>query len=816
LRKSLNPDFAKVSHSTDHIEAEWGQLKKQILEFKKSLKSELNEALLSRRYGKLLSFVRWVKELPVDDASKPLFMELAREIKRGLKGDGRRRLLPFDRAYKEYSRLDKVLENLNKPSVKNKESGKPKIPIFISFHWHLHQPIYWPYEDVVKTAKEKRYTFDLLDVFYSREGVYKSWISDAVNFGKDMDNMGVQVSLSGSLIENLNVIEESGLRFHGWQRDFKKANSLKTKLGNPKMDLLLSGYHHPMLPLIGYKNSVEQIKKHRKLLKNNFGEKYFTRGFFPPENAFANWMIPSLVDQGIQWVLVDNHHVGRAMSDYPWTEEEKVFAPNRSDQRNFKSNKWARLSGIWAPSKVTADMFRPHYVEYMNPLGDSSSKMGNRAKMICVPASRYISNEDIQGGFGPRELGKVLDGLHQFNTDKHRPLLVVINHDGDNYAGGSYDYYHDRFYALVNWVKQNSDKYRLTTIQDYLELYPPKESDVIHVEPGSWIFGDNGDPAWHKWMAKPDPETGYSHDINSWGTMIAARNYMHTMEKLRPFHPKTRLAWDYMLVAETSSYAYWDGTESWDSHATRACNKVIELARSLLGDLKMEEVGPSILMPQRTPYNPGMIESGDAPESTDVKVWTYVFDVSELKEVNLVWRPLGTQSWSTQKMRSRYVPSQTVPRPIIKANEYSGVVRGLLDTTIEYYVEAVDGVGNRSISQYNRVYIGKLDHQRNPGYFPLKPTKDDEIIIVSDRPGFVHWGVNNWTAPPEKLWPGGSFRWSDNKAVESRLIGPDEDGKYKLKLGPVSRTAKRIRSIEYVFHYLDNKWGSDRQILINH
>ncbi len=92
-------------------------------------------------------------------------------------------------------------------------SESPKI--YIAFLWHMHQPIYYPYENIVETQQSGVYSFSLYDVHLSRTGPYTNWPKNAVQKGinEDMSHFGAQVSFSGSLIENLNNLEQSGVVF---------------------------------------------------------------------------------------------------------------------------------------------------------------------------------------------------------------------------------------------------------------------------------------------------------------------------------------------------------------------------------------------------------------------------------------------------------------------------------------------------------------------------------------------------------------------------------------------------------------------------
>src|SRR5437016_3931370 len=69
-------------------------------------------------------------------------------------------------------------------------------PIYVAFLWHMHQPIYWPYENVMTTQASNRYSYSVVDIFNQRIGPYTSWPSDAVwkGINAGMGHFGAQVS----------------------------------------------------------------------------------------------------------------------------------------------------------------------------------------------------------------------------------------------------------------------------------------------------------------------------------------------------------------------------------------------------------------------------------------------------------------------------------------------------------------------------------------------------------------------------------------------------------------------------------------------
>jgi hypothetical protein len=600
-------------------------------------------------------------------------------------------------------------------------------PIYIAFHWHMHQPIYWPGENLVTTADSGRYGFSVLQVHTDRAGPYTSWPKDAVGaaMAAGLESCGASVSFSGSLMENLNAIEAAGRGFSGWKSVWQTTRSWSTVRGNLRIDLVDFGYFHPLMPLIEPRDVELQIRLHRQARDASFGARA-SKGIFTPEAAFHPRLVPTLAALGIQWVLVDNIHFDRARVDYPYTAASNLMPPNGAEVQNPpQPGAWVQLQNIWAPSKVSAPWgYRPHRVRYRDP------ESGVTSEIIAVPAARYEGNEDARGGFGALQYESVLSQYEAYNTDPQRPMLVVLHHDGDNYGGGTDSYYHGNWSQFLSWLQANPQRFRCTTVQDYLDQFPPPADDVIHVEPGSWSGADNGDAEFLKWNGKPNPSTGYSPDRQSWAVVTAARNWVRTAESRQPITDlsnvrlntgnATERAWHDLLLAETSCYWYWDGNEPWDSHPTRAANSAIAYASQVVSP-EHDSVGPTLYPPQRRPYNPGAIEWGTTVEPSDFEVWTLVYDLSGLSRVTLRYRvdPDGVRSeaneiyqggtWVDLPMVGEDLPApMTTVQPTHRARLYRARVTGLSQKLVDYYVEAQDTKGNVTRSPIDHVYVGQL------------------------------------------------------------------------------------------------------------
>ncbi len=609
----------------------------------------------------------------------------------------------------------------------------------IGFLWHMHQPNYYPGENIIQTQNNNRYSFNVVDVHNQRFGPYTSWPKDAMVTGSGLPNLGASVSFSGTLMQNLNVLRDNNVNggmWNNWTAPYNDARNLKTARNNPRLDLVGFGYSHALLPLMDQRDIRMQIKLHKQMTQNTFGSSVpYSKGFFPAECAFSERIIPALLAEGIQWTIYDNIHVDRATKNYPHTNSSNLYAPNKADQVNAdpvaSGGSWVQLNNLWAPSKVSApNGYRPAYVQYVDP------NTGNVQKIVGVPAARYEGNEDGRGGFGALQYQSVMDQYRQYNTDPARPMLVVLHHDGDNYGGGSDAYYHGNFQSMVNWANNNAN-YNVTGIQDYLDRFPVPQSAVVHVADGSWAGADNGDPEFKKWLADPNAQ-GWSPDRNSWAVLTAAKNRVYTAEDAQPITNlnnvinntgnSTERAWGALIQAQSSDYWYWDGTEIWDSNATRGANLAVQHANNVLTPtvLANETTPPTVFVPQRDTYNPGEVEWGPQKESSNFNIWTYAYDVSGLQSVTLKFRtdkdgenPLtSTQNevyavgsevdaWQSLAMTSSdMAPQNGVLTPLYRALKFTAPINGITNKLVDYYVEAVDGRGNITRSDIQHVWVG--------------------------------------------------------------------------------------------------------------
>lgn len=683
----------------------------------------------------------------------------------------------------------------------------PAQPIQVSFLWHMHQPRYVPGESLF--GADGFFSFSVVDVHNSRFGPYTSWPANAIGIGSSMAHLGAHVSFSGSLIQNLNELEAAGVNggmWSNWEASYRGAQSNTTTLGNRRLDMLAFGYHHPLMPLLDERSIRKQVQLH-KLIHGQTWQTGYSAGMFPAETAFSTRMIPALVAEGIDWVMVDNIHFDRACVGYPHTNATGIVAPNRADQINpdpaSNGGRWVQLQNLWAPSRVSVPFgYQPHNVQHVDPA------TGEITRMVAVPAARYEGNEDGRGGYGAFLYDGVMDAYLPDNNAADRPMLVLLHHDGDNFGGGSEAYYNSNFQNMVSWASADPD-YDVTTVDDYLARFPVPADSLIHVEDGSWAGADSGDPEFKKWLGGDVSAGAVSPDINSWAALVAATNHVYTLDDLvggatnnqniiNGVGAPIERAWHHLLTGQASDYWYWDGTEVWDSNVTRASNAATAAADAALAAAFFQDTTePTVFVPQREPYNPGGFEFGAQPEPSDFEVWTLVHDYSGVQSVTLKWRvdadgvnPLDSIQnetfaggaevgpWQSQPMSSSVVPTPAgVLNATHKARRYGAMITDQSDVLIDYYVEAIDSAGNVSRSPIMHVYVGStvVGGGERVEVDP-EPVQAGSSVTVSYDPAggpiasatqyVMHYGFNGWTG-----------------VTDAAMSDADDDGVWEVTVG---------------------------------
>ncbi|MEW5691845.1 MAG: fibronectin type III domain-containing protein [Candidatus Hydrogenedentota bacterium] len=739
----------------------------------------------------------------------------------------------------------------------------------------MDQPIYWPdrhssgnrYEyawDSIQ-AKDGGRTNPLNDVraifsLDDRVAAYQWRPKDSIGTVLWHPDAGAQINYSACLIENVRSLGDAYQLGYSptWYSGYREGRNWSTSGGKPRLDIVLFTFHH-ILPGLSDPIVVQrEIEIYKQIYPDAWGTTPgLSKGYFPSEIAFSERLIPVLVQQGIEWVVVSNSHISRCIENFPLvlgTGGENTEPPNRADIINPAQNNWFRMQidrGC-SPCNAYPYSMRPHYAKYVDP------NTGTEYKIIVVPTEQAMSWKDGYQTYGTQDI----DGIAWAN-EPATPMLIVFSHDGDNAYGGGYSYYMESVPSFVS--QANSKGYSPTTIQQYLTDHPVDPADIVHVEDGPWVNadGDMGSPTYCNWnwplmsqTGTVDIANGWAEDERNWAVFTAALNRIVTAEQVFGAPPDPRkiiypwegannleLAWHFYLGGTNSGFMYYGKALDMEVKPTISSNEAVYHADLILGSNPNDLTPPTIWLPQRYPYNPGSLNFGAiynykqyyAPR--DFWVWTFIYDLSGIQSVTLKYRidndgvnPLssnqnevyqdGTEvgTWRSLPMTQRVFPKDNVYNdpeidffelPIYIADEYYvHVDRAELNSVlIDYYVEAIDSRGNITRSPIQHCYIG--DGSGSGGtpqtlWTPTYPTENDLITITKNIATtdtvYLHWGVNSWTLPADYYWPSGSFQY-DAQSIESPMTKTGSET-YQITIGPFNQ-AQEVNQVNFVFH-----WGS--------
>ncbi|MBM4104553.1 MAG: hypothetical protein FJ263_11025, partial [Planctomycetes bacterium] len=653
--------------------------------------------------------------------------------------------------------------------------------VYTTYHWHLQQPIYWPevsasnnrtyqkaYESMTGGGAHPENDLDQIFGWDDRVAAYQFRIRDAIGSIAQADG-GAQISYSGCLVENVESLAHAGSLgyYDNWENANRQARNWLTSGGNRKLDIVIFPYHHALGPLIDEKSLRKEIQIYKQLYPNIWGSG-LSVGYFPAELSFTERMIQVLVEEGIQWVFVPSNRLSRACVNFPLTlgtGGEMCDPPNPADKLNPAQSNWfsKTIDRGCTPTDAYPFAFQPHKAKYVNP------QTGQEYKITVVPVAQAMSWTDGYQQYGTSDIDQIA-----WTATGNTNILVVLAHDGDNAYGGGYSYYMESVHGFCNAAAAKG--YTPTVVAEYLQDHPVAETDVIHVEDGSWVNadGDFGSPDFINWnwplfnaSGQFDIAAGWAEDERNWAVITAAQNRVETAEQIAggvniaqiqnpgPAATNAELAWHFFLPSLASCYMYYGTSLDMEVKPTIACNNAIEKANLVIGNGSLDQTPPTIWIPQQLPHNPGGIGFGSlwgyktVNHARDFWVWTFVSDVSGVASVTLKYRidhdgtnPLSSNqnetyaggsevgAWVSLPMQYRDFPAGNVynnpeinffEMPLDIADQYYVHIQepAIVDVggvLVDYYVEAVDTKGLVKRSPILHTYVGTGDGSgTNPG-----------------------------------------------------------------------------------------------------
>jgi hypothetical protein len=646
----------------------------------------------------------------------------------------------------------------------------------------------------------------------------------------DLPFAGYSMSYSGALIENVNSFANNNAYGYSpsWRQNFIDMRNWTVQSGQRRHDLVGFTYHHsfgPLIPKSVLRKELQIFKEiYWKTWAGNPDKSDHSKGFWPAEAAFSRHMIDVLVDEGYQWAIVANSHLSRTAQNFNEVASlgnttSNIDPPNRADRLGpfIPANQWWSGSldgrGAWQAAPFA---YQAHKAQYVNP------STGEIKKITIVPMDDVIS---YQLGYGSTGTDTIANKIEPFATDPNRPVIVLVSTDGENAWGGGYDSWQN---ATPGFIREAHGRgYEATVIQKFLDDHPVPDSATVHIEDGSWFNAANdwGHPQFINWLYPPvstdntkinnlatryDFETpGFSEDFRNWAVLIAGTNWMETAEQIykelngpnsvqawriqEPYQANgtynnpnvVEKGWHIFLAGFDSGFMYYGDSLDDEVKQSLASNRAIAQVKSLVeSNIAIDKTPPTIFKPQRFPWNPGgkgwgpltlympVGFNGAPPWPSEFYIWTHVYDVSGVQQVNLRVRidNDGVNSmqniqnetfaggpdvgpWIQIPMQKRILPRNNPTNntqlnffitPDYMADYYFAKItdqnvpnfRGKL---LDYYITATDSKGNISNSDIQHVFV------ENDGNIPVIPSIPTGLAATTPSSTQVNL---TWTAVP--------------------------------------------------------------------
>ncbi len=644
------------------------------------------------------------------------------------------------------------------------------VPFYITWIWHYHQPLYNENGSLIDLLSRSDRPEWLDSVWLNRINIYTGLPADTAS--QFPGNGSIQVSITGTLIQQLNELEDSGWydgAFIGWKDRWINALNTYNDAGYPRLTILGTGYYHPIFPLIhriDLEVFKEQVRMHREAIEENFNVSV-DKGFFLIEEAFTPEIIPCILEEGFEWIVVDSEHLFRATKDYNTQYQPE---PNRYDVRNSNPDDWE-----WAVSPTL--LFRPHVVEY------------NGSKIVAFIRYRQVSQWEMNGIDVNTLLNQIMH-FQQYNNDPERPFIMVIVHDGENGFPGhndGQDYYINYIQEFINTIESNPEYSFIKPIglTQYLEqVYDPRNDTdnpyaVVHVEPGSWetmsTWGEPYYPQWNWPSVSAIDQIRWSLIVETDNLYWTAYNMVEEASLWSEYGDELESAFRDLLMSMTSCYFYWDGDSWWDAKVsviTSRANSVLEdIISSVNGD---DDIPPTTMYVWREPYNP----------YGSVDVYVHVYDYSGLSSL---WANVYVNGVHVYSLNLSYTGYGYL---------YKLHIENLLPGIVKIYVYSVDVYGNTGLEVirpfYNYGSLFSMDGELDQGVYLVHNSSSnnyvkhlwvsvkEDLLYVATDPAvagdvFVFISLDPWENYSNAPWVKNGFvAWYDyylGMEVDNRWTG---------------------------------------------
>jgi len=298
----------------------------------------------------------------------------------------------------------------------------------------------------------------------------------------------------------------------------------KKYMESGQVEVTLSPYYHPILPLLFNTSIAREANKRSTLPRQQFkypedvraqiGEavKFFRGSFgmepcgmWPSEESVSEHIIPFWMEAGVKWIVAD---------------EAILF-------RSLKKKK-----------RDTRLLYRPHLLKR------------DEGELAIVFRDRNLSDLIGFEYFKWKAEDAAVNLVwHLENIDKAfkgEEVLVTLALDGENaweyYPNDGQDFLH-AFYRKLS----ESKTIKTVILKDYLTRHPPK-GNIKRLSAGSWIYGE-----FSKWINNP-------YKNKAWEWLVEARRAFEESRAKLPDRQR-ELAFKQICIAEGSDWFWWYGED---------------------------------------------------------------------------------------------------------------------------------------------------------------------------------------------------------------------------------------------------------------
>ncbi len=316
----------------------------------------------------------------------------------------------------------------------------------------------------------------------------------------------------------------------------------KEMAGKRQIELSVSPFYHPILPLLCDTNSAKIAIPDIPLPQRRFvhpedaekqirmGLDYFEKlfeykpdGMWPSEGSVSEEAVRIAAKEGIQWIGTDEEILSNSMGKRLRDSTGNIMEP-----------------GIF---------YRPYMFDNVSIIF-RDHQMSDLIGFVYSGWDSKKAAEDF--------INKLIQVWAHIPKDK--PHLIPIILDGEN----AWEYYKNDGYDFFRYLYEGlSSEERLKTVSVSEYLFEHDRGEPLHrLHAGSWIYAN-----FRVWI-------GHEEDNRAWDYLSETRNDLETFQKMNP-DKNVLEAWKALYVAEGSDWNWWYG----DEHITENQKDFDELFR---------------------------------------------------------------------------------------------------------------------------------------------------------------------------------------------------------------------------------------------